>query len=119
VLTYLRKALAGVPVEGTAAKAFAGFDLNKLPVAGKTGTAEVYGKEDTSWFASFAPADSPRLVTVVMVSQAGTGATYAAPAVRQIWEAIFGLNGQQAALPGGRLPDTLPKFRPDGTVVAP
>jgi penicillin-binding protein 2 len=119
VLTYLRKALAGVPVEGTAAGAFAGFDLKKIPVAGKTGTAEVYGKKDTSWFASYAPADSPRLVTVVMVSQAGTGATYAAPAVRQIWESIFGLNGQQAALPGGKLPDTLPKFRSDGTVIAP
>jgi penicillin-binding protein 2 len=119
VLTYLRKALAGVPKEGTARGAFAGFDFRKVAIAGKTGTAEVYGKKDTAWFASFAPADSPRLVTVVMITQAGTGGQYAAPAVRQIWESIFGLNHKQAALPGGRLPDTLPKFRPDGTVAAP
>ncbi|MDX6430981.1 MAG: penicillin-binding protein 2 [Streptosporangiaceae bacterium] len=119
VLTYLRKALAGVPTEGTAKGAFAGFDFKKVAIAGKTGTAEVYGKKDTAWFASFAPADSPRLVTVVMISQAGTGGQYAAPAVRQIWEAIFGLRGQPAALPYGKLPDTLPSFRPDGTVAAP
>src|ERR1700730_2947627 len=79
VLDYLRSALAGVPVEGTARGAFADFDLKKVPVGGKTGTAEVYGKDDTSWFASFAPADKPRLVTVVMVSQGGQGAMAAAP----------------------------------------
>jgi penicillin-binding protein 2 len=119
VLSYLRSALAEVPTAGTAAGAFAGFDFKKVSIAGKTGTAEVYGKKDTSWFASYAPANSPRLVTVVMVSQAGTGATYAAPAVREIWEAIFGLNHHPAALPDGRLPATLPRFRPDGTVAAP
>jgi penicillin-binding protein 2 len=119
VLTYLRDALGKVPSEGTARGAFAGFDFKKVAIAGKTGTAEVYGKKDTAWFASYAPADSPRLVTVVMVSQAGTGGQYSAPAVRQIWEAIFGLKGKPAALPYGKLPDELPKFRSDGTVVAP
>ena len=29
----------------------------KMPVASKTGTAEVYGKQTTSWFATFAPAE--------------------------------------------------------------
>jgi penicillin-binding protein 2 len=119
VLAYLRSALAEVPTRGTAAGAFNGFDFKKVSIAGKTGTAEVYGKKDTAWFASFAPADHPRLVTVVMVSQAGTGGQYSAPAVRQIWEAIFGLNGQPAALPGGKVPDSLPRFRPDGTVATP
>jgi penicillin-binding protein 2 len=137
VLSYLRAALSDVPKRGTAAGAFAGFDLNKVPVAGKTGTAEVFGKADTSWFASYAPANNPRFAVVVMVSQAGQGAQVAAPAVREIYEAIFGLAPQapdpgdpnnknqnqnkalEAALAGGKLPTKLPKIRPDGTVAAP
>jgi penicillin-binding protein 2 len=119
VLDYLRSALAGVPVEGTARGAFADFDLKKVPVGGKTGTAEVYGKDDTSWFASFAPADKPRLVTVVMVSQGGQGAMAAAPAVDRIWQAIFGMHGQQPLLPGGALPNGLPAFGPDRMVTTP
>ncbi|OPG14794.1 penicillin-binding protein 2 [Microbispora sp. GKU 823] len=73
-LAYIRQALADVPRSGTAAPAFAGFPLDKVPVAGKTGTAEAYGAADTSWFASFAPADHPRLAVVVVVSEGGTGA---------------------------------------------
>jgi penicillin-binding protein 2 len=137
VLTYLRAALADVPKRGTAAGAFSGFDLGKVPVAGKTGTAEVFGKADTSWFASYAPANDPRFAVVVMVSQAGQGAQVAAPAVREIYEAIFGLAPQAPdpndprnknqnqnkapgpALAGGKLPTKLPTIRPDGTVAAP
>ncbi|SEG62739.1 penicillin-binding protein 2 [Thermomonospora echinospora] len=118
VLAYMRKALAEVPTQGTAAGAFSGFDFKKVQVAGKTGTAEVYGKEDTSWFAAFAPADKPRFAVVAMISQAGTGASYAAPAVREILEAMYGLGGKPAALKDGKLPDKLPKLRADGTVGA-
>ncbi|HEX6467481.1 MAG TPA: penicillin-binding protein 2 [Streptosporangiaceae bacterium] len=120
VLSYIRDALADVPRSGTAAGAFNGFDFNKVAVAGKTGTAEVYGKQDTSWFASFAPARNPRYAVVVMVSQAGQGAQVAAPAVRAIYEGIYGLGDQkQAALPDGTPPGKLPKIGPDGTVAAP
>ncbi|MEV0401032.1 penicillin-binding protein 2 [Actinoallomurus sp. NPDC050550] len=120
VLAYIRSALTEVPKSGTAAGAFTGFPFDKLAVAGKTGTAEVYGKKDTSWFASFAPAKKPRYVVVAMVTQAGTGATTAAPAVRQIWEGMYGLGkGQSAALPDGNVPDRLPSLAPDGTVAAP
>ncbi|MEV5710430.1 penicillin-binding protein 2 [Actinoallomurus sp. NPDC052274] len=119
VLSYIRNALADVPKQGTAAGAFGGFPFDKLAVAGKTGTAEVYGKKDTSWFASFAPANKPRYVVVAMVTQAGTGATTAAPAVRQIWEGMYGLTGKPAALPDGNVPDRLPTLAPDGTVNAP
>ncbi|MBX6766053.1 MAG: penicillin-binding protein 2, partial [Actinomadura rubrobrunea] len=90
--------------------AFSGFDLKKVHVAGKTGTAEVYGKADTSWFASFAPADKPRFAVVAMISQGGTGASAAAPAVREIYEAIYGLKkGAKPALENGELPKELPK----------
>jgi penicillin-binding protein 2 len=120
VLSYIRSALADVPKSGTAAGAFNGFDFGKLAVAGKTGTAEVFGKQDTSWFASFAPAKNPRYAVVVMVSQAGQGGQVAAPAVRSIWEGIYGLGGAKgAALPNGVPPAKLPKVRSDGTVAAP
>jgi len=103
-LSYIRHALAGVVTSGTAAGAFNGFPLNKVCVAGKTGTAQIMGKVATSVFASFAPCDNPKLVVVVMLPNAGYGADAAAPAVRQIWDGIYGLEGKQAALPGGTLP---------------
>ena len=107
VLAGLRDALVGVTREpgGTAYNTFRG---SAVSAGGKTGTAQVNGKQDTSWFASFAPAESPSLVVVGMVAQGGTGATTAAPMVREIYEGIFGLDGRTAALPGGRLPATVP-----------
>ena len=103
-LAYIRSALAGVVSQGTAASAFGGFPLNQVCVAGKTGTAQIEGKNATSVFASFAPCDNPKLVVVVMLPDSGYGADAAAPAVRQIWDGIYGLQGQQAAMPGGNLP---------------
>lgn len=107
VLRYIRKALADVPRSGTAAGTFAGFPLDRFPIAGKTGTAQAYGEEDTAWFASFAPADDPRYAVVVTVSQGGLGSSAAAPAVRDIYEGIFGVGKQKPALPDGP-PDELP-----------
>ena len=103
-LAYIRSALAGVVTQGTAAGAFGGFPLNQVCVAGKTGTAQIMGKVATSVFASFAPCDNPKLVVVVMLPNSGYGADAAAPAVRQIWDGIFGLEGKKAAMPGGNLP---------------
>jgi penicillin-binding protein 2 len=103
-LAYIRSALAGVVTQGTAAGAFGGFPLSQVCVAGKTGTAQIFGKNATSVFASFAPCSHPKYVVVVMLPNSGYGADAAAPAVRQIWEGIYGLAGKKAALPGGRLP---------------
>jgi len=103
-LAYIRSALAGVVTQGTAAGAFGGFPLNQVCVAGKTGTAQIMGKVATSVFASFAPCNNPKLVVVVMLPNSGYGADAAAPAVRQIWDGIFGLEGKKAAMPGGNLP---------------
>jgi penicillin-binding protein 2 len=103
-LAYIRSALAGVVTQGTAAGAFGGFPLNQVCVAGKTGTAQIMGKVATSVFASFAPCNHPKLVVVVMLPDSGFGADAAAPAVRQIWDGIFGLEGKKAAMPGGNLP---------------
>jgi penicillin-binding protein 2 len=107
-LSYIRNALAGVVTQGTAAGAFGGFPLNKVCVAGKTGTAQAFGKNATSVFASFAPCSNPKYVVVVMLPDSGYGADAAAPAVRQIYDGIYGLEGQKPALPGGQPPSHLP-----------
>ena len=64
---------------GTAYQAFAGFNLQAVPLAGKTGTAEVSGKADTSLFASFGPVGSPQYAIVAVLEQSGFGADAAAP----------------------------------------
>jgi penicillin-binding protein 2 len=115
-LAYIRNALQGVVTSGTAAGAFGGFPLGTVCVAGKTGTAQVAGKLATSVFASFAPCNNPKYVVVVMIPNSGFGADVSAPAIRKIWDGIFGLEGQKAALPGGRLPG-LPHINQAGQIV--
>jgi penicillin-binding protein 2 len=75
---------------GTAYQAFQGLDISNIPggVAGKTGTAQVQGKGDTSLFASFFPAAAPQYVVVAVVEEGGHGAQIAAPIVRQVIESI-------------------------------
>lgn len=119
VIRYIKNALADVPRNGTAAGAFSGFPLDRIPVAGKTGTAETYGEEDTAWFASFAPVDEPRFAVVGMVSQGGLGAEAAAPIVRDVYESIYGVGDQQPAFPEGAPPDRLPRVNDAGQVQPP
>jgi penicillin-binding protein 2 len=95
-LAYLQEALQTVTTGGTAAPAFAGFPLNDIPVAAKTGTAEVANKETTSLFASYAPADNPKFAVVVVITQAGVGGEMSAPAARKIYDALFGVVDGQA-----------------------
>jgi penicillin-binding protein 2 len=90
-VNFLRHALSGVTVSGTASSAFDGFPLSRIPVAGKTGTADIIPKQPYSWFAAMAPADNPRYVVVAMVEQGGHGSTTAAPIVRRILEGLFGV----------------------------
>jgi penicillin-binding protein 2 len=115
-LAYIRTALQGVVTSGTAAATFAGFPLNQVCVAGKTGTAQAYGAQATSVFASFAPCNNPQYVVVMMIPDSGYGADVSAPAIKNIWDGIYGLQGQKAAMPGGQLP-SLPQFNSSGQVV--
>jgi penicillin-binding protein 2 len=115
-LAYIRSALQGVVTQGTAAGTFGGFPLGRVCVAGKTGTAQVFGRNSTSNFASFGPCDHPKYVVVMMIPDAGYGADASGPAVRQIWDAIYGLEGHQASLPGGNLP-ALPHVNNAGQIV--
>ena len=75
--------------EGTAANAFAGFSA--MAVAGKTGTAQVLGKQDTAVFVAVAPVQAPRYVVSVFMEEAGFGGETAAPVARRI---LSGLAGQ-------------------------
>lgn len=90
-LAAVGQALATVPTAGTASSAFAGFPLDRFPVAGKTGTADLPPRAPFAWFASYAPVGSPDYVVVVMVEQGGHGGESAAPVARAIYQKLFGL----------------------------
>ena len=120
-LNFLDEALREVVTAGTGAGAFAGFPV---AISGKTGTAEVFGrnlngslKDNTSWFASYAPSNKPRYAVVMMVSQGGFGASTSGVGVRKIYETLFGVKANKvipgaAIFPGGKPPTVLPKISP-------
>jgi len=87
--------------DGTAVGAFAGFPHSQFPVAGKTGTAEVVGKQDTALFSAFAPANDPRYVVTVVMEEAGFGSAAAAPVARRVLDGVAGLAPQPVARAGG------------------
>ena len=73
---------------------------NQVPttVAGKTGTAETSSEgfdgknprtKPHAWFTSFAPADNPRIATVIMIENSGEGAEFAVPATREVLRWYF------------------------------
>ena len=121
MIAFLHDSLHEVTLSGTSAGVFAGFPI---PTSGKTGTAQVFGKnpngrlkDDSSWYAAFAPAAQPRYVVVMMVSQGGFGASTSGLGVRRIYETLFGVTGgkvvQGASLfPSGKPPVKLPKISP-------
>lgn len=90
-LGQVRAGLEGVNLRGTGSSAFRGFDLEAFPIAGKTGSAEAFGRLSTGWYASYGPVHDPRYVVVVVIEQGGIGGQVAAPAARQIWDVLAGL----------------------------
>ena len=120
-LKFLEASLREVVTAGTGTGAFAGFPI---AISGKTGTAQVFGrnangslKADTSWFASFGPTQNPRYAVVMMVSQGGFGASVSGVGVRKIYETLFGVTGSRidpakAIFPDGKPPVKIPKISP-------
>ena len=114
---FLHRGLRMVVTKGTAAGVFAGFPVE---VSGKTGTAQVFGrnpngspKDDTSWFAAYGPTADPQYAVVMMVSQGGFGASTSGLGVRNIFETLFGVTGgrvdpEKAIFPNG-VPTTIAK----------
>ncbi|MFC8196436.1 penicillin-binding protein 2 [Streptomyces sp. NPDC057298] len=112
-------ALAGVAIRGTAAWRFGGWPQDEIPMHAKTGTAEVYGKQTTSWFATYT-----KDYTVVMtISQGGTGSGASGPAVRKIYNALYGVSEDGAIDKKKALLYTpqkdLPKIEKDGSIDSP
>lgn len=87
--------------DGTAFPAFEGFPLAGFPVAGKTGTAEVAGKQDTALFTAFAPANAPQYQITVVMEQSGFGAAAAAPVARRVLEKLAGSDPDPVSRVGG------------------
>ncbi|HTW17352.1 MAG TPA: penicillin-binding protein 2 [Nocardioides sp.] len=120
VLSYIDQALQGVSRQGTMSWKLTGFPLDDVRVRSKTGSAEVYGKQSTSWVASY----SDDYVVVMMVSQGGTGSGTTGEAIRAIYESLYGVVGDKvvpgkAAIPGTTAPAGLPEFTDDGSIVPP
>jgi penicillin-binding protein 2 len=96
-LELVRAAMRGAVNDpgGTAYKAFHGEGgfADKFPaiaVAGKTGSAEHSTREPThSWFAGYAPADSPEVAFAVIVERGGGGGGAAAGAAAEFLAAYF------------------------------
>lgn len=96
-LEVINEALKDVTVSGTARRAFAGISY---PVAGKTGTAQVFSlrggqynaktveerMRDHALFMAYAPADNPQLALALIVENGGWGATVAAPIAREVFD---------------------------------
>ncbi|MEJ7628946.1 MAG: penicillin-binding protein 2 [Nocardioidaceae bacterium] len=120
VLRYVDTALLGTAKIGTMAWKFGDFPLGRVQIRSKTGTAEVYGKQTTSWVASY----DKQYVVVMQISQGGTGSGTSGDAIRHIWESLYGIHGMQldvskGAQPGAEPPTGLPVFRADGSIAPP
>jgi len=99
VISAMKKVVHGL--RGTARRINHDLDYK---IAGKTGTAQVFGiKEDEEYdedkiakklrdhalFISFAPADEPRIAVAVIVENGGSGGAVAAPIARKVLDAYL------------------------------
>jgi penicillin-binding protein 2 len=79
---------------GTAGRAFSGY--GGITVAGKTGTAQVNGKQDTSVFCAIVnpdptpDSDEAQYVVVVFVEEGGNGGSVSAPIAKRIIQTLNG-----------------------------
>jgi penicillin-binding protein 2 len=92
-LAALQAAMHNVtqPPLGTARNRFRGF---RIPIYGKTGTAETAAPDADAWFAGYTfaqRADRPDIALAVWVSSQGQGSDIAAPIFRRIVESYFQL----------------------------
>ncbi|WP_405004542.1 penicillin-binding protein 2 [Kitasatospora purpeofusca] len=119
LLGYIDQATAGVVTGGTAAWKFtgAGWPQGKIELHAKTGTAEVEGKQTTSWLTTY----SRDYAVVMTISQGGTGSGGSGDAIRRIYQSLYGVDDKgnidqgKALLPKPQA--ELPKFNPDGTAI--
>jgi penicillin-binding protein 2 len=115
-INYIDNALASVITGGTAEWKFSGWPQDKITLHAKTGTAEVYGKQTTGWLDTY----TKDYAVVMMISQGGTGSGSSGQAVRNIYDALYGIqqdgsiDPKKALLPTPH--ESLPQINADGTV---
>ena len=112
---FVKRAMAGVNIEGTGARSFGNAQYSS---GGKTGTAQVIGMKqgekydekkinerhrDHSLFIVFAPLESPRIALMVIVENGGFGARSAAPIARTVLD-YYLLGKVPAAAAGAAAP---------------
>jgi len=92
-LEIIQEAMEGVVFSqdprGTAYKVFRDF---KIPIAGKTGTAEAGALDPHAWFVGYSMAEreeKPDIAVAVLVENVGEGSEWAAPIFRRIMEIYF------------------------------
>jgi penicillin-binding protein 2 len=119
MIDYIDQATANVITSGTAAWKFQGWPQDKVQLHAKTGTAEVVGKQTTSWFDTY----TKDYAIVMTISQGGTGSGGSGPAVRSIYNALYGIQADGKIDPSKAIrpaaQNSLPNFHPDGTVTQP
>jgi penicillin-binding protein 2 len=100
--------------------------LSALPIAGKTGTAQVVRLQEGvksddleshlrhhAWFVGWAPLDEPEIVVAAIVEHGGDGSRSAAPVVGRVIEAYLGLDAVISPLDdSGMAPPPLDPPRP-------
>lgn len=107
-LDLIQRSLVDVVQEedGTAYKA---RNRDGVPVAGKTGTAQVVSRKGRSeesssawyldrshgWFAGFAPADDPQVAFAVLVEHGGSGGASAAPIATAVMQEYLSKDGAE------------------------
>jgi penicillin-binding protein 2 len=97
-IAIIKKALVGVTIEGTSARAFQGAPYTS---GGKTGTAQVIAikanekynasklderHRDHALYMAYAPAEDPKIAVAMIVENAGFGAQSAAPIARRAFD---------------------------------
>ncbi len=83
-LEQIHRGLVGV-VENPQGTGYKTVRVPGIPIAGKTGTAEVGGgKPDHAWFAGYAPANQPQVAFVVVLQHAGSGGKAAGPLAHEL-----------------------------------
>jgi penicillin-binding protein 2 len=116
-IAVVKQAMAGVNIEGTAARSFAGAQYTS---GGKTGTAQVVGMKpgekyeeekvterlrDHSLYIAFAPLEGPKIALAVLVENGGFGARTAAPLARTVLD--YFLLGKLPRAPRRAVPEAV------------
>jgi peptidoglycan glycosyltransferase len=84
----MQRMMGRVITDGTARKAFTGFQLS---AGGKTGSAQNPLGDSHAWFIGFAPLENPRIAVSVVIENGGYGGPTAAPIARHAIEQAVSL----------------------------